>query len=137
MHALRLFIIVALSSYLITGYCDQPEDIQATPPITATTSPKPADTLGYFIKEHLLGYWVRIKDISATPVWFANISPTRYAHHRIYICGAGVDYAVLCYPNGVFYSVYPTSDIRLGGLYTDPWYSVDICKAGYPCSPPR
>ena len=133
MIVLRLLVFCLCSMFFVPAYSESPAGLQAKPVVEQH---QPA-TLGRFIEKYLMGYWVRIKDVSDTPVWFANLSATRYAHHRVYICGAGDDYVVLCYPTGAFYSAFPTTDVRLGGLYTDPWYAVDVCKAGYRCSPPK
>jgi hypothetical protein len=132
MKVLRLLIMISLTMFFGNVYAGSDNAAGAV----SSMSMQHHDTLGGLIKKHLMGYWVRIKDVSAKPIWFANLSPVRYAHHRVYICGAGDDYVVLCYPNGMFYSAIPTIDVRLGGLYTDPWYAVDLCKIGYHCSPP-
>jgi hypothetical protein len=122
---------MVLSLFLVSGYCDS----AANPQAMATQ--QGADTLGNLIKKYLIGYWVQIRDVRDEPMWFGNLNTIRYPQHWAYICGAGTDYVALCSPSGMFYSAIPTSDIRLGGLYSDPRISVDICKLGYSCSLPR
>ena len=132
MNTLRLLILLSLSSFLINGYC-VPADKQPASTVVTDT----ADTLGDLIQKHLIGYWVQIRDVRESPIWLGNISAVRYAQHWTYICGAGKDYVVLCSPSGMFYSAIPTADIRLGGLYSDPRVSVDLCKTSFHCAPSR